>query len=150
MDSVRPIRVEAGGKPPIHYLQASNNRHGACFEKFKCQKMIGVELLKLLWVCAASSNSVPPAVYWLSSPTYANETLLIAGAGFAGSTVQICTHGGACLSAGTRSGVWSDAPGARVWEQSVQVVLPYPLPAPSFISISGSEEIVQINRPVRA
>lgn len=147
VDSVRSIRVEAGGKPPIHYLQASNNRHvpslDACFEIFK---MSGA-LLKLLWVCVVSSNGVPPAVYWLSSPTYANETLLIAGAGFAGSIVQICTHGEACLSAGTRSGVWLDAPDARVWEQSVQVVLPSPLPAPSFISIDSGSEIVQINRP---
>jgi len=31
-----------------------------------------------------------PSVYWVTAPTYTNETLLIAGAGLSGATIRIC------------------------------------------------------------
>ena len=73
-------------------------------------------LAAVLCVCSSGAVGADPlaadtlVVYWVSSPTQANETLLVAGAGLANVDVTMCTSTGAC----------SKVP-AATWEQSVQV-----------------------------
>jgi len=73
-------------------------------------------LAAVLCVCSNGAVVADPlaadtvVVYWVSSPTHANETLLVAGAGLANVDVTMCTSTGAC----------SKVP-AAMWEQSVQV-----------------------------
>ena len=79
----------------------------------------------LYMIAWALVQSAPPSVYWVSSPTHANETLMIAGAGLDGVTAELCSP--ACsVPADTVS-----------WSQSVQLVLPTPLAAPTRVRITG-------------
>lgn len=79
----------------------------------------------------AISGIPSPSVYWSSSPTYGNETLLVAGAGFdsSGTSVEIC-QGKDYEDSHTWMGIVGStgcvASPAAVWEQSVQVLLPPP------------------------
>jgi hypothetical protein len=76
----------------------------------------------------ATAAAPAPAVYWLSSPTLENETLMVAGAGLAGATVELCSDP-ACTEQ-------IDTDGSAVtWEQSVQLVLPA-ISAPTYIKLT--------------
>lgn len=108
-----------------------------------------------VWLVLSASSSAPPVVYWVSSPTLANETLLVAGAGLSNVTVSLCTgtstdEGGHVHSAGQPQ---TCAPvSAAVWEQSVQVVLPQGLAPPASLRIeeeraSGAIVDVPVNTP---
>lgn len=112
----------------------------------------------------AISGIPSPSVYWSSSPTYGNETLLVAGAGFdsSGTSVEIC-QGKDYEDSHTWMGIVGStgcvASPAAVWEQSVQVLLPPLLTAPAYVKIttpgseagttsgSGSVVYVEINVP---
>ena len=84
----------------------------------------------------------PPIAYWMSNPTLANETLLIAGAGMAGATVELCSD------LGCNTKLASPAP-AATWDQSVQLVLPNAVRAPTFVKVSAGSEAftMPINAP---
>ena len=57
-----------------------------------------------------------PSLYWASTPTLANETLLISGAGLEGARVSLCDSSKNCSELG---------PGAvSVWDHSIKLVLP--------------------------
>ena len=74
----------------------------------------------LLWsLDSASAGSQRPvaSIYWLSSPTHANETLLIAGAGLDQVVPKVCRDA-ACHT------VIDKAPHAASWHQSLSLVLP--------------------------
>ena len=72
---------------------------------------------------------LPPSVYWVSSPTHANETLMIAGAGLDGAKAEVCC--------GILDEVVCAPTTATSWQQSVQLVLPLPLAAPTRVRITG-------------
>ena len=56
-------------------------------------------------------------VYWFSSPTHNNETLLLAGAGLAGATARLCT-GPNCTT------MVAASPAIETWEQSLKLTMP--------------------------
>ena len=87
--------------------------------------------------------AAPPVVYWSSSPTLANETLLVAGAGLGGASAQLCSDA-ACASKIT-------SPSAAVaWEQSLKLVLPLTIAAPLFLQISPAAGSLPLTLAVNA
>ena len=93
----------------------------------------------------AAGPAAAPSVYWVSSPTLANETLLIAGAGLAGAGLALCRD------ARCRRVVEARPREAAGWAQSVQLVLPPRISPPLFVQISepggGEPTAVAINAP---
>jgi len=87
---------------------------------------------------AGGTGSPTPSVYWLSSPTLANETLMVAGAGLAGATALLCTDP---LCASPLSGTSFEA---VTWEQSLQLVLPLLLPPPVYLRITGPAAVASV------
>ena len=77
-----------------------------------------------------------PAIYWQSSPTVANSTLLIAGASLTGATASLCTDA-TCTSSTPLS--------AETWELSAQILLPATLAPPASIKLGSA--VVQLNVP---
>ena len=77
-----------------------------------------------------SLSPPPPAVYWMSSPTLSNETLVVAGAGLAGATVDLCADAECARQIPTPHS-------PATWDQSLQLVLPLSLTPPTFIRIRG-------------
>jgi hypothetical protein len=94
-------------------------------------------------VCASCGLS--PSIYWMSSPVYANETVLIAGAGLDQATAELCADAACASKIPTAVAIDS-------WEQSLKMVLPgsSAFVPPVFIKITGitKEEVtVAINSP---
>ena len=86
----------------------------------------------------AGAAAPTPAVYWMSSPTYANETLLVAGAGLSGTSAVLCKDAACSTTVAT--------PAAAVsWEQSVQLVLPLTITAPLFLRISAASALFYLS-----
>lgn len=75
----------------------------------------------------------PPSIYWVSSPTLANETVVIAGS-FPGkaTTLALCTTP-TCKAGSRISTDWSATP----WPHSVKVVLPPDCGPPCFLQLAG-------------
>ena len=70
----------------------------------------------LLSVVLGWDATAPPAVYWVSAPTLANETVLVAGAGLAGATALWCNTTSMCHP--------SQPELAEAWESSIKAVMP--------------------------
>lgn len=60
-----------------------------------------------------------PAVYWVSTPVLPGDTIVVAGAGFAGSSVSLAGSGSGCLAAAAAA-----AAATATWAQSVKALLP--------------------------
>ena len=80
---------------------------------------------------AAAGAPLPPSIYWLSSPTLGNETLVVAGAGLDGATATLCS------SANCTGAINLAHPAAVAWEQSVQLVLPANIQPPVFLRVTA-------------
>ena len=86
---------------------------------------------------------VAPVVYHMTSPTLANETLVVAGAGLDTVTAKLCKDA-ACTD------VLSVAAPDAMWQKSVKMVLPEILAPPCFLSLTSPEHGTQthvVNRP---
>ena len=77
-----------------------------------------------------------PSIYWSASPTLANETLLLAGAGLAGvsTAVRFCNDSICSLPMSAA---------ADVWEHSVQVVVPACGP-PCHVELTSKAGLVKV------
>jgi hypothetical protein len=95
--------------------------------------MTAVSLLPLLRgvLTLRISTAQPPSVYWVSSPTHANETLMVAGAGLGG------VHTTLCADRLCRRPI-QEAAAVAAWEQSLQMVLPVGIKTPAFLQIARS------------
>jgi hypothetical protein len=92
-----------------------------------------------------TAATAAPAVYWAASPTLANETLLLAGAGLANATVRLCKDA-ACAT------VVAAAPAVDAWQQSLKVTMPVgacgpPCYAEITGSVGGAKTTVAVNAP---
>jgi hypothetical protein len=96
-------------------------------------------LISLLTSVAAAA---PPSIYWTSTPTLANETLLIAGAGLGGAHVRLCADQQCNQPAALQPTE------VAAWDLSVKMTLP-PLQAPCFVHIGTPRGDVSfaLNRP---
>jgi hypothetical protein len=97
------------------------------------------------FISVMAATLQPPAVYWVSSPTLANETILIAGAGLSNASITSCEDA-ACTSSTTEVSVVG---AVHSWEQSVQMVLPLNLCPPLYLKIktAAGEVSVAVNKP---
>jgi hypothetical protein len=103
-------------------------------------------LLRVATPAADASSGNAATVYWTSSPTHGNETLMVAGAGLDGVVTQLCSDRD-CANI-------IHAPPATTWKQSIQLVLPPTISPPAYLKIAPSNStvstaatIVEINRP---
>jgi hypothetical protein len=97
-------------------------------------------------VLTASAAVPPPSVYWTSSPTLANETLVVAGSFASRATMaKLCTT----RDCATGSEI-PIPPVTSPWTYSVKVILPSGCGPPCFLHIAGPEggpAVVAINAP---
>ena len=110
----------------------------------------------LLALLAAIDPSLAPdpSVYWVSTPTLANETIMVAGAFPESVSAKLCTakdcSGGSAVP----------TPPLTSWAHSVKLVLPEKCGPPCYLSLSGSADdarngssskssatLVQVNGP---
>ena len=69
-----------------------------------------------MFTITLASSSIP-SVYWLSSPVYANETAVVAGAGLQDSTAKLCADAECAKPI--------NPPGAAdAWDQSLKILMP--------------------------
>lgn len=84
-----------------------------------------------------------PAIYWVSTPTLPNETVVIAGAGLQNATVKLTDGSGR---------PYKSQPAFSTWERSVKFVLPLDcVPAQCNVELAlqdgGTTTTVAVNRP---
>ena len=103
----------------------------------------------------AATTDVSPAVYWASSPTLANQTLLLAGAGMRDAAVRLCRDESCTVPATNHPpGSWN----VTTWDHSLQLLLPGDCGPPCFVEIKPSPAtstgtataaatMLQVNRP---
>ena len=97
-------------------------------------------MVAMLLLLLHASPVMLPSIYWSSSPTLVNETLLLAGAGLAGVVARFCND--SVCSSPIGSG------GAGVWDRSLQAVMPACGP-PCHIELSSAAGLLRapINPP---
>jgi hypothetical protein len=93
---------------------------------------------------ALSGASVPPSVYWVSTPAIAGDTVIVAGAGLAGATVSLAGSGPGCSAAAHAAST-----STTVWEQSVKALLPVGCGPPCNVTIGTAtgSRVVVVNAP---
>jgi hypothetical protein len=93
------------------------------------------------FAAAASTTALKPSVYWASSPTLVNETLLLAGAGLDGAHVRLCKDA-QCTA------VIDAAPAIEAWAESLKMTIPQCGP-PCYVELraSGGVSVVSLNAP---
>jgi hypothetical protein len=80
-------------------------------------------------------NALPPSIYWTSTPTLANETLLISGAGLEDSKISLC-HGSS-----TEVCTELHPTDVTVWNHSIKFTLPAGCGVPCRVSISKTAAV---------
>ena len=92
-------------------------------------------------VVGVDKLTVPAKVYWASSPTLTNETLVIAGAGLAGTRPTLCLDPACAWPAPHQPAAVSS------WDHSVKFVLPPSCGPPCYARLAPGAAVVTINRP---
>ena len=97
-------------------------------------------LLLALSGSAAAAAAAGPSVYWVTNPTLANETLLVAGSFSDSVSAQLCTakdcSGGSVVPTPTP---------AHTWAHSVKTVLPAACGPPCYLSLTDSSSTADDN-----
>lgn len=83
---------------------------------------------------AATILAPPPSIYWTSTPTLVNETLLIAGAGLNNTRVRLCLDKGC-------SKLFSDKLVSASWEHSITLVLPKGCGPPCYVRVDRGSDV---------
>ena len=98
-------------------------------------------LLVSAGAAVATKTTKPPTVYWVSNPTLAGETFLVAGAGLAGAKASL--SGGATATA--------TATPSTTWNMSMKLVLPKGCGPPCLLRVTGADgavaQTVAVNAP---